>query len=192
MGEKKVKRQNTFWTFFNNRNPHSLFPFGQAGFTLVELLIVIGVMSILLTAILLVLNPFAQIQKANDAKRKSDLSQVQKALETYYQDNGRYPAHSVSPVYRIIRLDGSTADWGTQFSPYMATLPKDPRGLYKYVYYASTNGQSYWLYASLERSNDPQMCNAGNPCTSITSNGISQTACGGTCNFAITSSNVSP
>lgn len=152
-----------------------------------------------MTAILLVLNPFAQVQKANDAKRKSDLSQVGKALETYYQDNGKYPAHSSS--YTIIGLDGNPADWDTQFSPYMSKLPKDPKGFYKYVYFASSNGQSFWLYASLERGKDkegnpldPQLCNRGNPCVSLapSANNIPDTACGGTCNYAVTSSNVSP
>jgi hypothetical protein len=138
------------------------------------------------------LNPIAQFQKGNDAKRKSDLSQVKRSLETYYQDNGRYPPHSSSPQYRIVRLDASTADWGQQFSPYMTILPKDPRGNYRYVYFASSNGQSFWLYASLERTADPNACNGGNPCTSLTGNGIADSACGGVCNYAVTSPNVSP
>jgi len=117
---------------------------------------------------------------------------VQKALETYYQDNGRYPPYSASPSYRIVRLDGSTANWGQQFSPYMTTLPKDPKGSQTYVYFSSSNGQSFWLYASLERSNDPQACNSGNPCVSLTSNSILDNSCGGICNFAVASPNVSP
>lgn len=162
------------------------------GFTLVELLVVIGVLAILVSAILITLSPFAQVQKANDARRKSDLSQIQKALETYYQDNGRYPAHSASPQYRIVRLDGSTADWGQSWSPYMATLPKDPKNAFTYVYFASSTGQSYWLYGSIERGTVSQFCNQGNPCASLTSNGIQTQACGGTCNFGVSSSNVSP
>lgn len=160
---------------------------------MVELLIVIGILAIIVSAIFLILNPITQIQKGNDAKRKADLSQVQKALETYYQDTGRYPSHSLSPLYRIVRLDASTADWGTQFSPYMSALPKDPKSSYSYVYFASSNGQSFWLYASLERSTtDAQTCNDGNPCVSLTSNGIPDNSCGGTCNYAATSSNVNP
>ena len=159
----------------------------------------VGILGLLIAGVLLTLNPFGQVQKANDAKRKSDLSQIQKALETYYQDSGRYPTHSSSPQYRIVRLDGTTADWGQQFQPYMATLPKDPRSTYSYVYYASSVGQSYWLYASLERGKgrdgnplDPQLCNKGNPCASLVGNGIADTSCGGICNFAVSSSNVSP
>lgn len=192
MEEKRLKRQNSLWSIFGIRRNNS-FLFGrQNGFTLVELLIVIGVLSIIVSAVLLILNPFTQVQKGNDARRKSDLSQIQKALETYYQDSGRYPAHSSTPAYRIIRLDGSTANWGESFSPYMTTLPKDPKGNYKYTYFASSNGQSFWLYASLERPSDPQTCGGGNPCASLTSNGVPDSSCGGICNYAITSPNVSP
>lgn len=51
------------------------------GFTLVELLIVIAIIGLLASGLMMILNPVAQIQKANDARRKSDLGQVQKALE---------------------------------------------------------------------------------------------------------------
>lgn len=143
-----------------------------------------------------VLNPLTQIQKSKDAKRKSDLSQIQKALEIYYQDNGRYPASSSGFVlrYRIIRLDGSIADWGTQFQPYMSTLPKDPTGSKKYVYYnTSIDKQTYYLYANLDRGgNDPQACFlTGAPCSSAVSNGVGP-ECGGNCNYGVSSPNVSP
>lgn len=194
MGEKEIKgRHNCLWTFsFAWRN--FLHIFGKSsGFTLVELLTVIGVIGIILTAVLLILDPVAQVQKANDAKRKADLSQVQKALETYFQDNGKYPpVSSSSPLYRMVRLDGTTADWGQQFTPYMSTLPKDPISTRNYAYYTNSSRQSYYLYAALERNNDRQFCNGGNPCTSLISNGIPSNACGGTCNYGVSSTNTNP
>ncbi len=164
------------------------------GFTLVELLTVLGVITILAAAILMTLDPIAQIQKANDARRKSDFSQVQKALETYFNDNGKYPpASTSSPLYRLVRLDGTTADWGQQFTPYMTLLPKDP-GQREYVYYTNATRQSYWLYASLERPTDQQFCSGApdKPCSSLISNDINEKACGGVCNFGVSSSNTSP
>lgn len=146
--------------------------------------------------IITVLNPLSQFQKAQDAKRKGDLSQIQKALETYYQDNGKYPAYSATDLvysYRIVRLDGTTADWGTQFQPYIAILPKDPLSTKKYAYYSSLGRQTYYLYASLDRGSlDPQACNQGNACASLNSNGILDTACVGTCNYGVSSPNVNP
>ncbi len=163
------------------------------GFTLIELIVVVGILSILAAGSIVALNPVAQFQKANDSRRKSDLSQVQKTLEAYYQDNGKYPLSSVSsPLYRITVPPGSTViDWGKSWQPYMNLLPKDPTASKNYVYYST--GQSYYLYASLDRgSSDPGACNSGNACSSLTINGISFNACGGTCNFGVSTPNVTP
>ena len=153
----------------------------------------IGVMA---TGLVVVVNPLVQIQKAQDSKRKSDLSQIQKALETYYQDNGKYPSSNNStPLHRIKRLDGTTADWGQEFQPYMSILPKDPSSPSKnYIYHSvSTDGQTYYLYTNLDRGgNDPQACfSNGNPCSSAVNNGVA-TQCGGNCNYGVSSQNVSP
>lgn len=198
MGEKKNQgRHNSFRSFFgifwNNIN----FSRRQNGFTLVELLVVIGVIGILVVAVLAILNPFAQIQKANDAKRKGDISQIQKALETHYHDLGKYPASTVD--YKIM-YNGKTAGWGsTLFAPYIITLPQDPIKSRSYVYFASSDQQSYFLYAFLERPTDPQICKSevsgrSSPCKSFNDNGIISSSCGAgvVCNFGASSSNQSP
>lgn len=155
--------------------------FSSSGFTLIEVLIVIAVIGIMAAGLVAVLNPMAQIQKANDAKRKSDLNQIQKALEAYYNDYGKYPLN-LSGDYRIKGLDGNSVSWGNPWAPYMGTLPKDPSSSRKYVYCSS--GQSYYLYSSLERGG------------SITANYCGgSTICGSgvpTCNYGVSSSNVSP
>ena len=172
----------------------------KKGFTLIELIVVIGILAILATVGLVALNPLAQFQKATDARRKSDLAQIQKALETYYQDNGSYPLSSVTaPLYKI-QVPGQTTpttiDWGKQWQPYMNLVPQDPNSYRHYVYYST--GQSYFLYASLDRGNmDPQSCQgmddaSNNECLSIQRNGIAPDACGGPCNFGATTPNVSP
>lgn len=173
------------------------------GFTLIELIIVIGILSVLSTVLIATLNPMAQFQKSNDAKRKSDLGQIQKVLEQYYQDNtGKYPRSSTisdtcgSPPtacpYRIVSSDAvnPVKEWGTAWTPYINVLPKDPNNSKKYVYYSS-GGQSYYLYASLDRgSKDPQAC-SGTQCPNVPS-GVK---CGGSldyCNYGVSSPNVSP
>ncbi|MBI4096643.1 MAG: type II secretion system protein [Candidatus Levybacteria bacterium] len=162
------------------------------GFTLVELLIAMAIISILATGLIVIINPITQIQKANDARRKGDLAQIQKALETYYQDNRKYPASSVD--YEIIAGD-SAIEWGDTWMPYMGNLPEDLNpSLKKYVYYS--DGQTYYLYASLDRgANDPQAC-SGAVCASLASNGISPEKCAvsgsAVCNYGISSPNVSP
>lgn len=144
--------------------------------------------------IVTILDPLAQIQKAQDAKRKSDLSQIQKALETFYQDVGKYPKSDSN--YRIIDLGGNSVAWGsitTGFQPYMATLPKDPSSSKTYVYFSSTDGQTYYLYANLDRQkDDPQACFPTGYCSSMRANGVKKNACVGWCNYGVSSPNVSP
>jgi general secretion pathway protein G len=145
----------------------------HSGFTLVELLVVIAILAVLGTGFLVMVNPVAQVQKAQDAHRKSDLAQVQRGLELYYHDFGQYPP-------------SGTLVWGASWQPYIALLPKDPNSAKQYVYISS--GQAYYLYASLDRGSvDPQACNAGNRCANAGS-----ASCGGVCNYGVSSSNVSP
>ncbi len=166
------------------------------GFTLVELIVVIGILSILAVVGLVAINPLVQFQKANDSRRKADFSQIQKALETYYQDKGSYPLSSVtSPLYRITvpgQTTPTTINWGEQWQPYMNLVPKDPIASKNYVYYSA--GQSYYLYASLDRgSKDPQSCqslNVNGECLNVPAANLCGT--GVKCNFGVTSPNVSP
>ena len=80
----------------------------RVGFTLIELILVVAVMAIFSTLILYTLNPFEQLKKGSDSKRKSDLSELQRALETYYHDFGAYP--SSSGDYRILN-DAIKVEW---------------------------------------------------------------------------------
>lgn len=167
----------------------------KKGFTLIELIVSIGVLSALAALALAIINPFAQFQKANDAKRKSDLGQIQRAIEQYYQDVGKYPSSSGNPNYTILDVNGTPVPWGGStalWQRYMNVLPKDPLPSRKYIYFARADGQAYWLYTALENTKDTDLCNNGNACTSLVSNGVSNTVCGTTCNFGLSSSNVSP
>ncbi len=175
----------------------------EEGFTLIELLVVIGILAVLTVAFLVTLNPVDQLHKAYDARRKSDLAQIQRALQTYYQDNNKYPGYSYNSAnpsdpsnYEIEPgvapgVTPTPVPWNSSWQPYINVLPADPGGN-KYIYYSS-GGQSYYLYASLDRGSlDSQACNGGLVCSSLSLNSISSTACGGTCNYGVSSPNVSP
>lgn len=61
----------------------------EAGFTLVELLIVLMVLGILAT---IAIPRFKDMSgKANQVKMKSELKQVQTAMELYYAEHNEYP-----------------------------------------------------------------------------------------------------
>lgn len=168
------------------------------GFTLIELIVSIGIISILAAAVLVTINPLDQFRKANDARRKTDLSQIQKALEQYYQDIGNYPKSSTS--FQIENVSLTPVPWGGSWTPYMNALPSDPNSTDKYVYYTD-NQQRYWLFTSLERgSKDSESCNSGSVCLSFTTTFTSilspipptSNACGGICNFGVSSPNTVP
>lgn len=166
--------------------------YSSRGFTLVELVLIIAVLGILAVGAIAAINPIEQIRKSNDAKRKTELAQLQRALDIYYQDAGRYPASSAD--YKLF-INGSTINWGNAWTPYISKLPADPSGKL-YIYYSppSSNGQTYYLYANLERgAKDLQACNKGNACSSLSTAGFpAQNACGGVCNYGVSSANVSP
>lgn len=166
------------------------------GFTLVELLLVIGILGVLGAVVLATLNPFTQIQKGRDAKRKADLASIQRALETYYEDNGRYPAQAANCVYEIQGNNGDGDDcisWGETWSPYMSKVPREETNLRSYRYYLTSNGQAYYLYASLERgAKDANVCNNGNACNTVPVGvycGLDSTK---VCNYGVSSSNTTP
>ena len=165
----------------------------QKGFTLVELMVVIGMLSIIAGGLITMIDPIGKIRKANDAKRMSDLSQVQKALEIYYQDNESYPP---SIEYKIT-FEGMPIEWGKRWGPveqpYMAALPKDPSPNGKYLYVTNPREQSYVIYAWLENiGNKDPVCESDDKikCKSVPPGQNCHTTNG--CNYAVSSPNISP
>ena len=78
----------------------------SAGFTIIELLIVIVVIGILAG---LVLNAFGNIQeRARDTERQNDINAMHTALELYYTDNDAYP--NVADVEDLDTVTGATSD----------------------------------------------------------------------------------
>src|SRR5256885_12699292 len=133
------------------------------GLTLIELLVVIAILGILAAGILALLNPVSQLQKARDARRKSDLSEIQKALELYYQDCGYYPANfPPAPGADYYRFDSKCQGdpslkeitFGQNMPLYMSQVPNDPRGVpdgsrdndWHYQYVQLDAGQGYCVY----------------------------------------------
>lgn len=55
----------------------------KKGFTLLELLIVIGILAIISTTMILVINPAELLRKARDVQRLSDLTSIRTALSYY-------------------------------------------------------------------------------------------------------------
>ncbi len=110
------------------------------GFTLLELLVVIGIIGILLSLITV---SFTSAQKqGRDARRKQDLAAIQNAMEQYYSQNSfTYPACNCT--------DG-VAGCCNPIASYFSnnTIPVDPLGTSHYVYTSSAT--EYSISATLE------------------------------------------
>ena len=89
----------------------------QKGFTLIELLVVIAIIGILSSVVLASLSTARE--KSRDAKRISDIGQIQLALELYFDANQSYP--STTPVASTASIDG-----GVQVLANRNYLPKAP------------------------------------------------------------------
>ena len=115
---------------------------GQKGFTLIELLVVIAIIGILSSVVLSSLNTARA--KGRDARRVSDIKQIQLALELYADQNlGRYPA--------ALCTTGATCIAPT----YISTLPKDPSTNNDYFYAAlgAMSCTGYHIGGLLEQNN---------------------------------------
>ncbi len=64
------------------------------GFTLVELMIAVGIIGLLASVSLVNVNSIRA--KARDSKRLADIKEVQKGLEAYYVTNGYYPFEEIT------------------------------------------------------------------------------------------------
>ncbi|MDO8467264.1 MAG: type II secretion system protein [bacterium] len=75
---------NREW-LFNRRNKimSYMIKTSKKGFTLIELLIVIGILAILATAVILILNPVELFKQARDSQRISDMATMKSALAFY-------------------------------------------------------------------------------------------------------------
>lgn len=134
-----------------------------AGFTLVEILLVISLIAILAVIVLTGLNLASS--KARDAKRITDLKTIASALEFYYDDTGHYPI-AIGQVTTCGQAgaswipDGSNFSWGNK---YISKMPRDPAencsGSNQHTYTYQSDGSTYDLTTTLENPSPPSTTN---------------------------------
>lgn len=83
----------------------------QAGFTMIELLIVIAIIGVLAVAVLSSINPIEQINKGRDTRLRSDASQILAASDRYYASKEVYPWNVTTAGYTSTTVDDPEAEF---------------------------------------------------------------------------------
>jgi len=132
----------------------------RSGFTLVEIILVIGMIGVILGGLIAVIDPAAQFRKGKDSQRKADIKAIQNALELFRADNGSYPTW-------VTHVGGGWATANTMNLnmggvTYLRTIPEGPGdypdsgsanvGNCDYIY--SSGGSVYTIYTVLENKSD--------------------------------------
>jgi len=122
------------------------------GFTLVEALVVIAIISIL--AIIIAVSLVSSRGKARDAKRKMEISQIGRflSLSCYLPDGG-------GGEYDLLDIIDELKVKYPKYSNILRRTPKDPRvgteteSFYRYI--VTDDGKECVLYANLENDDEP-------------------------------------
>ena len=127
------------------------------GFTLIELLVVIAIIGLLSTLAVVALN--SARQRSRDAKRVSDIRQIQTAVELGYSETGGYPTASSitlgsANAGTLCNNGGAStfqADSTGCSTIYMGLVPSNPtpNGA-AYVYDSASNSGIYSITFNLE------------------------------------------
>jgi len=93
------------------------------GFSLVELLIAFAILTILIVAFLMTINPIAQVNKAHDAQRKKDIKKISASFEEYFNDKGCYPKQVLIDSFNVLSNCGKNP---LEFVSWLKPWPCDP------------------------------------------------------------------
>ncbi|MBS0318606.1 MAG: type II secretion system major pseudopilin GspG [Proteobacteria bacterium] len=96
----------------------------QAGFTLIELMVVLVIIGVL--AALIVPNVLERADDARVTAARTDINNIMQALKLYKLDNQRYP--SAEQGLQALVAKPTTPPIPPNWKPYLDKLPNDPWG----------------------------------------------------------------
>lgn len=104
----------------------------RGGFTLVELLVVIGILALLISVVLFSVSETRE--KARDSKRLSDMKSLQLAFKLYREAHSGYPTGYNDGTKLGV---GNPID--TEIAPFLPNVPDDPRQSDDFYYQYDTS-----------------------------------------------------
>lgn len=149
-----------------------LIALDRKGFTLIELLVVIAIIGIL--AAVVTVNFADTSAQSRDAKRQSDLTNLQVAIEAYKNRFGKYPqgckpagswSGQIGTDFQCSATDGQyIPGLAPDFISVLPTDPKLPSGRTDigYVYAVNTDGTVYKIMAMNTVEDDKLIASGGN------------------------------
>ena len=123
-------------------------------FTLLELLIVIGILSAISVVVVIAVDPVEQLNKARDIKRMTELSQIRDAILIYISENNTLPTTSTNSLSNKTNLDGT--GWipidftKITIGKPLPYLPLDPKNNSSFHYIFLSDGNHFELDCILE------------------------------------------
>ncbi len=103
------------------------------GFTLIEILIVIGLIAVLAAVVIVAINPGKQFADARNSQRSSNVNSILNAVYQYAVDNNGQVPSAITTTSTEVCVTGAASCTGladlsalTLNGKYMLSLPKDP------------------------------------------------------------------